>query len=239
MLEVRENSNFYLHAEEGANNVDRSLIVMRPWPVFRQFDIAAGHTLQLSDVLAPFADDATNLRTRYENLDGQSDVVRAGDEAFFAHLFKNQVLGLQNLENFSNRVEFYVKHFRGYRTPRIYLPLRLRWPDDGNTTFGLLAVPAIISLFGVERGDFDCCPRKTDHVPDVWAFRADDSANRIIWDVQVRCFLKEDIILGVGLGFVCDNKPQICTYFFQICSYFGTSNRIRHIKRFTSVGICL
>lgn len=79
--------------------------------LFRQFNDAAGHALQLPDVLTAFADDTTDLGAGHEDLNSQSNVFGARDISFLPHLLKDQVLGL---------------------------PLRFRGADDSNLPFGLL-----------------------------------------------------------------------------------------------------
>lgn len=63
--------------------------------LFRQFDYAAGHALQLPDVLTALADDSANLSTGHENLDGKSNVLRTCDVSLLPHLFEDQILSLK------------------------------------------------------------------------------------------------------------------------------------------------
>lgn len=91
---------FYLNREEGANDMDGGLFLgwRRSGLLFRQFNDAAGHALQLSDVLTAFADDTTDLGAGHEDFNGQSNVFSAGDVSFLPHFFKDQVLGLKRLQ---------------------------------------------------------------------------------------------------------------------------------------------
>lgn len=76
--------------------MDGSFFIGRWWCglLLGQLDHTSGDALEFSHVLTTFADDATYLGTRYENLNSQSDIFSARDKALLPHLLENQVLSL-------------------------------------------------------------------------------------------------------------------------------------------------